>query len=47
LTEDDQRTGPLVAIDERGEAVVAWVQQSTVGGQHVSVLRQQGSGFPD
>jgi hypothetical protein len=45
LTEDDQHTGSVVAIDELGEAVVAWVQRSTGGGQHVSVLRQQGSGW--
>lgn len=45
LTEDDQHTGTVVAIDGLGEAVVAWVQRSTGGGQHVSVLRQQGSGW--
>jgi len=43
LTEDDQYTGPVVALDGRGEALVAWVQRSPGGGRHASVLRQEGS----
>lgn len=45
LTEENQRTVPQVALDGRGEAVVAWRQISRPGGEHVSVVRQEAAGW--
>jgi hypothetical protein len=41
LTEENQWTGPRVALDARGDVVLGWRQISRPGGEHVAVVRQE------